>query len=356
MKKVVLLAPTPPPAGGIAGWTVRMLNARLKNDWQVAVVDEKSIGEREVFGKSGKRHLTDELKRCFIIWKGLWKELKDPDTKVVQSCIPAYSLCMIREYICACITKLHRRKFIIHFRCTVPNIVKRPYERFILKRMCNISDMIFSLNTQTSKYLSRITRTPIELIPNFISEEELIPERTVSKELKRIVYVGGLSEKKGIRDIITIAEKLPDIQFVLIGKGDSQFEEEAKKKDIKNVIFTGEKDRTEVKQELLQSDAFIFMTYFTGEGFSNSLCEAMAAGLPCIVTDWAANKDMIGNEGGAVVNVGDTEAAVKAINFMRKSEKRQQMSARNINTVRNEYLESIVINKYVDAYECIIEK
>ncbi len=32
--KVVLLAPTP-PAGGIAGWTVRTMNATLKNGWQV---------------------------------------------------------------------------------------------------------------------------------------------------------------------------------------------------------------------------------------------------------------------------------------------------------------------------------
>ena len=48
--KVVLLAPTPPPAGGIAGWTVRMMSAKLKNNWQVVVVDEKVTGDRQVFG------------------------------------------------------------------------------------------------------------------------------------------------------------------------------------------------------------------------------------------------------------------------------------------------------------------
>ena len=40
--KVVLLAQTPPPHGGIAGWTERMLKARLKNGWEVVVVDEKT--------------------------------------------------------------------------------------------------------------------------------------------------------------------------------------------------------------------------------------------------------------------------------------------------------------------------
>ena len=41
--KTVLLAPTPPPAGGIAKWTMRMLNATLKNGWTVSVVDEGQI-------------------------------------------------------------------------------------------------------------------------------------------------------------------------------------------------------------------------------------------------------------------------------------------------------------------------
>lgn len=352
--KVVLLAPTPPPAGGIAGWTARMMEAKLKNDWQVTVVDEKSIGEREVFGKSGKRHLADEFKRCLNIWKGLWKTLKDPDARIVQSCIPAYSLSMLREYICACITKLYGRKFIIHFRCTVPNVVKRPYERFILKRLCNISDMVFSLNKQTTEFLTAITKTTIKLIPNFISEKELFFERTVNEELKRVIYVGGLAEKKGIWDVISVAERLPDIQFVLVGKGDRQFEEEAQQRGNQNIVFLGGMDREDVKKELMKADVFIFMTYFTGEGFSNALCEAMASGLPCVATDWAANRDMIGTEGGIVVNVGDINAAVEALLAMRSSEVRKKMSARNIEKVKTEYLEAIVVDEYVNAYEKLV--
>ena len=50
--KVVLLAPTPPPAGGIAGWTERMVKTTLKNDWGVVVVDEKQIGNRELFSSN----------------------------------------------------------------------------------------------------------------------------------------------------------------------------------------------------------------------------------------------------------------------------------------------------------------
>lgn len=353
MSKVVLLAPTPPPAGGIAGWTARMMDAHLKNGWQVEVVDEKSIGGREVFGKSSRKKLTVEWKRCCQIWKGLRNALQDPEAKVVHSCIPSFVPSMIREYVCACITKSKKRKFIIHFRCTVPNSVKSKLSRFLLRRLCNKSDMIFSLNEQTSAFLRELTHTPIRLIPNFISEAELADAHRIAPELKRVLYVGGLVEDKGIRDVLRIARRLPDMQFVLVGKGNREYEDCAKAQNLTNVVFTGGKDRAGVKEELAKADVFLFMTYFRGEGFSNALCEAMAAGLPCVATDWAANQDMIGADGGAVVKVGDVDAAVAALEAMRSADVRSAMSERNLKKVREQYVQSVVVDQYVDAYESL---
>ena len=98
------------------------------------------------------------------------------------------------------------------------------------------------------------------------------------------------------------------------------------------------------------------MTYFRGEGFSNALAEAMAAGLPCIVTDWAANKDMIGDDGGVVVAVKDVEATTEALNAMMPAEVRLAQSDWNIKKVRAEYIDSIVLDRYVDIYDMILRK
>ena len=355
MSKVILLAPTPPPAGGIAGWTARMMDAKLKNNWKVLVVDEKSIGNREVFGVKGRKKYTVEIKRCFKIWRDLWNSLKDPEVKVVHSCIPAYTPGMLREYVCACITKIKHRKFIIHFRCTVPNTINSKLALNVLKRLCNKSDLIMVLNEQSRVYLNSVSKTQNIIIPNFISKDEVTNQHHIREEIKRIIYVGGLVEGKGIYEILAIAKQLSDIQFILIGKGNNVFEYEAKSEKLDNVIFTGEMDRPEVKQELMNADLFLFMTHFRGEGFSNALCEAMAVGLPCVVTDWAANKDMIGNQGGIVVNVGDIDGAISAIKEMRNKSIRQKMSENNIRKVNDEYTETIVVNKYVDAYEMIIK-
>lgn len=350
-KKVILLAPTPPPAGGIAGWTVRMMNAKLKNGWQVVVVDEKVSGDRQVFGDQSKRKLSAEIKRCFRIWGDLKKALKDPEARVVHSCIPSMTLSMLREYVCACITKTRGRQFIIHYRCTVPNTTKGKMGHFMLKRLCNKSDLIITLNTQTGEYLEKITKTPLQLIPNFISESELAESHAIRETVEKVLYVGGVIETKGAYEALELAHRFPHIEFRLVGKAASEVEEYARQKGISNAVFTGPKDRNGVKAELADADVFLFMTYFRGEGFSNALAEAMAAGLPCIATDWAANKDMIGTEGGAVVAVKDVDAAEKALNAMMSADVRKKQSQANIQKVKAEYVDSVVIDQYVDVYE-----
>lgn len=352
-KKVVLLAPTPPPAGGIAGWTVRMMNATLKNGWTVEVVDEKVIGRRRGFGEGSRRNLFVEAKRCFRIWNGLKRALKDPEATVVHSCIPSVTSSMLREYVCACIAKKRGRRFIIHYRCTVPNTTKGRLGHFMLKRLCDKSDLIITLNSQTDDFLSRVTRTPCRQIPNFISSEELEVAHEIRPKVKNALYVGGIVKSKGVYDLLELAKRFPDIQFRFVGKGDSNVERFAIENGITNAVFVGEMEREAVKAELKAADVFLFLTYFHGEGFSNALAEAMAAGLPCIVTDWAANRDMVGSDGGAVVNVGDVDAAEAALRAILSPEVRAGQSEANIRKVRERYLDSVVLDAYVDAYESV---
>ena len=136
MKKIVMLAPTPPPMGGMATWTLRVLAGKLKNNWESVLVEERIIGKRDMFGNQTKRELRMEIKRCFRIWGDLKKALKDPEALVVHSSIPAGTGSIIREYVCGCIAKSRKRKFIVHFHCTIPNTVRGKLNRFVLKQIC----------------------------------------------------------------------------------------------------------------------------------------------------------------------------------------------------------------------------
>ncbi len=349
MNKVVLLAPTPPPAGGIAGWTMRMLEANLKNGWKVEVVDEKLIGNTETFGEGSKRHLSDEIKRTFQIWSNLRRILKDENVKVVHSCIPSTTFAMMREYICAVITHQRKRKFIMHFRCTTSNTTQGELGHFVFKKICKISDHIIVLNTPSLKHVKTVCNTSVEIIPNFVDVSEINENKKIEEKVKDALYVGGVIETKGCSLICDIAKKFPDIQFRMVGKAEQTIIDQAV--SLPNVILTGTKEKSEVKEELRAADLFIFLSHFRGEGFSNSLAEAMAFGIPCIVTDWAANSDMIENKGGSIVPVNDVNATVEAVRLELDCERRKEQSRFNVEKVKNLYASNVVLDKYVDCYE-----
>lgn len=351
MSKVILLAPTPPPIGGIAAWTVRMMNATLPNDWKVEVVDEKIIGKREFFGDMTKHDIKSEIKRCHGIWSGLRKALKDKEAKVVHACIAANSMPVLREYISACITKIRGRKFIIHFRCTVPNIVGGRLNVIALKMLCNKADYVMLLNKQSEEYIKRITKTKTVVIPNFVDATEVDNAHEIREKIQRVLYVGGVIESKGCLDIIEVAKNFPDIEFKLIGNPEEACVKAVEK--VPNVILAGTMPHSEIIEEMKQADVFMFLTYFPGEGFSNSLAEAMAAGLPCIVTDWAANRDMIEDKGGVVVSVHGVEEAIGALSYMQSIQVRKTQSIANIEKVKTAYSDKTVQSLYVKCYESL---
>lgn len=351
--KVCLLAPTPPPVGGIAGWTVRMLAAELKNGWTVEVVDEKLTGKRTGFGGRSKPVFSDEVIRCFRIWRQLWRKLRDGDVKVVHACIPASSTAMAREIVSGVITKMHRRKFITHFRCTVPNMVKSRLGRYMLKLLCDLSDCVMLLNKQSEVFVAALTKTRIEVIPNFVEETELEQSHEIRNQITQVVYVGGVIESKGALDLVEVAKGFPDINFRLVGKANARCQEAAHA--VGNVTLVGLLSRNEVREELRNADVFAFLSYFPGEGFSNALAEAMAAGLPCLVTKWAANQDMVGEAGGFVVDIRSPEQAIQALKKMLPQQVRKNQSVSNIMKVKNCYRAEIVLGMYVDCYErCLL--
>ena len=197
-------------------------------------------------------------------------------------------------------------------------------------------------------------RCNVELIPNFVSEGELLDDQREYKEqITDLIYTGGVIAEKGCDVIIRTAECFPEIKFHLIGSIDCKI----KKMNIPaNVVLYGNKDKIFVQQMLRYCDAFLFLTSYWGEGFSNSLVEAMSAGLPCIVSDWAANADMIGSEGGIVIKDKITEETLSAsIHKIAKKEVRARMGIRNANKARKDYSESIIIPKYTLFYDNLIK-
>ncbi len=356
MKKVLLISHFPPPAGGIATWTKRVLSIGLGDDWDIVHINSNTINGRDPF-ENTKRHIKDEYVRSMSIWKQEKQDLKkDPEILVVHTNIPCTVFGMIRETITGLIAKKYKKKFVLHCHCTVPNVVNKGYKRFVFKLFSKLCDGIIVLNKKSFDFVKTLNKkAEVQIIPNFVMESELNFEKKkiINDQIKKVVFVGGVTPEKGCDTIIQAASEMPNIEFNLVGA----ISDEIKNMTIsQNVKLHGVQNADYVKEQLDSNDVFIFLSRYFGEGFSCALTEAMAAGLPCIVTDWAANADMIDyGEGGKVISQQSPKELESAIDELNDKDLRQKMSDFNVERVKKFYLDKVVLKQYVGIYDKVTE-
>ena len=356
MKKVLLISHYPPPAGGIATWTKRVLTKGLPNDWGIVHINSNTINGRDPF-ENTKRHIKDEYIRSKSVWNQEKEALKNEEgIEVVHTNIPCTVFGMIREFVTGRIAKKYNKKFILHCHCTVPNVVNSTFKRFVFKHFSKLCDGIIVLNQKSYDFVKQLNnKAHTMIIPNFVMSEELNFEKkkVISEKIKKAVFIGGVTPEKGCDTIINAASKIKSIEFNLVGA----ISDEIKNMDIPdNVVLHGVQNSDYVKKQLDSNDVFIFLSRYFGEGFSCALTEAMAAGLPCIVTDWAANADMIGyTSGGKVIAQQKPEELVKALSELNDSNIRQKMSDLNIERVKSTYIDKVVLKQYADFYDLVVE-
>lgn len=352
--KVLLISHLAPPAGGIATWTSRVLKRGLEN-WEIVHINLNTINGRDPF-KNPKRKMKDEIIRSLRVWEQEFKALKvEKDIRVVHTNIPCTIFGMFRECVTGCIAKFFKKKFIVHCHCTLPNVVKNKIGKLVFVLFSYICDGFIVLNSKSEKFVKEKTKTPVAVIPNFVMQDELVSENDCckSKELKNIVYVGGVTEEKGCGVVIDAAKFLPQMRFHLVGIVSKEIE---MKKRTENVILYGNCDKCEVKKILCKSDLFVFVSHYFGEGFSCALTEAMAAGLPCVVSDWAANADMIESKGGVVIPPNNVQVLVETIKILANDfSKRKEYSLWNVEKVKKSYIDDIVLKRYTEFYEAVMK-
>lgn len=349
--KVLLVSHRPDYIGGIASWTKRMLKLQC-NEIEFCLVDSSPIN-RDAF-KNTKISFKDETYRSLTIWKNEIKALsKDKMIQIVHTNIPCTLFGQIRETITCLISKAYGKKFVLHCHCTVPNVVKSNISKSYFRVLLKLCDGIVVLNEQSKTFVELLGGKNVRVIPNFVMEDELdfSEKKNVSSSINNALYVGGVTPEKGCDIIIEAAKACPDITFHLVGLVSSEIK---CMKRPSNVKLYGNVDENKVKQFLKMADVFLFLSRFYGEGFSCALTEAMASGLPCIVSDWAANRDMLEGRGGIVLkNPTARDVSHAIIDLSTQVKSRKEMSEWNQKKVKGAYTDKIVLDMYKEFYEMV---
>lgn len=348
---ILLMTVLPPPEGGIATWTKHYLEYCNNNNIKVNIVNMTLVGKRKDNISNMRRSFRDEYKRT----KNIFTELKKSLDKQKYGLVHYNSSCskygIIRDFIM--IRKIHKYNMPIVFEChcNLEHELKTKVKRFFFSLIAKNVDLILVLNSKSEFIAKGLTSKKVIITSNFINNNSLDSARVIQSELKNIVYVGHIQREKGSFELIEVARHFKDIKFTLVGPVGNDIDV---KKCPENMIFEGKKPPEEVKSYLQKADVFVFPSYT--EGFSMSLLEAMASGLPVVATDVGANPDMIENYGGFLCAPQNVQGLISGIDKIKDQNTRKQMSRWNIEKVQNFYTVEKVLKKIFDEYERIMNK
>ena len=263
----------------------------------------------------GKRFRFD-----FLTWWRLRSLLRRLQPAIVQSFIFAANSYVRLKGICPPTARI-----IVSERCV--DSWKSGWQKSIDRRLASRMKMMTANSDSVSKFYRNEIGLPgdlIRVIPNGVP----IPERREPGSLHRelglpedcrvVGFIGRLAPQKNLKDLVWAFHlirqaALQPVALVLIGAGPERDALAAFLSDLGTrhlVHFMGH--RSDASQLLQDFSVFCLPSAF--EGMSNSLMESMAAGVPCVVSDIAPNRELVEHEQtGLIFPTGKAPELARAV-------------------------------------------
>jgi glycosyltransferase involved in cell wall biosynthesis len=269
----------------------------------------------------------------------------------------------------------HRRPIALHLHGAINSVgrsrfalgrmrpVTNAYEALVLRPALRLCDAVFA--TVSDSEFGDLSRrglvsvgVPCKRVPAMVSRRGNPREGTPSQRL-RLVCVGRLERIKGIDLIIQSVAALVgrgrECTLDVIGDGSERGRLErlvARLNLERAVSFKGTLSEAGVQQALQESDIFVSGSH--QEGFSLALLEALAQGLPAVVTDVGSARDVV-RDGVTGYVVDRRDASVLADRVLAAAAQRQEMSSR-CRAVAEPYSSGAVSGVIVDTLEAIASR
>ena len=211
----------------------------------------------------------------------------------------------------------------IHIYMKVSSLI----ERYCLSKI-NEKTRFTGVSQQVCKELEEIgiAKQRITYIPNGVDTKLFKPsdnKKALRKKFKIpeedliILSFGRLTEAKQPLKLIEvfseIEKEMEDVTLVIAGEGEllDKTKEFVRQKKLKNVIFLGYVDEEDKPDLYASSDYYIMTSKYEGQPLT--LLEAMASGLPCIVSDIPNLRIVEDAKCGIIVDFNDEEKATQEI-------------------------------------------
>lgn len=194
----------------------------------------------------------------------------------------------------------------------------------------------------------------IDVIPNGIDLDEFSPADPAPTGPFRLVCVSRLISRKAIdvliRAFATVHNRFPDAALVIVGDGvlDSRLHDLAVRFGLADTIrFAGYQPHE--KMAAFYRSAHMFVLPSRHEGMSNAMLEAMACGLPVVVTNTGGTAELV-EDNGIVVPPDNPDQLATAILTLLDDENRRRHAAQASRTIARKFGWQSCAHRYIETY------
>lgn len=342
---------------GGAERVLTIISGNLASEFDITILTD-TRGEVEYDLPTGTRRIVVTEQADFSKM-GKWKKVfarRNILRKVIKKeQFDAIVIFMERSVLKMCIYTLGMKVPLIGAVRGDPNII---FHGNLKKRIANIwyrrlTRMVLQTQMQ-GEFFDAAIRKKEAIIPNPINENFCV-EPFQGERTNRIVSVGNLATRKDQSTMIDafakIQAKYPDTTLTIYGEGHLRRELEEK------IARYGLEDRILLPgtvENVLEHimDARLFVMTSIHEGIPNALMEAMAIGLPCVVTDCPCGGPALlirHNENGKIVKMKDIDAIAQAMDEMLANPKAAEEMGKKATSVKEDYALAKVTKMWSDV-------
>lgn len=384
-KRILVVAPLPPPMGGVEHAMEQLLRSTLTQKFSITKLNpriRRSNKERGHLNLSGIRAL-------FALCLNISRVLAVNRHKLVYLPISSNRTGFARDAILILLIKLTRRKIVTHYHGgNFDNFYRhstrldRILIRFVLRRV----DTLVVLGDSIKGNFKGIypESKAIEAVPNGVNPNEFARCSThcsgSDDSAFRIFYLGNVSFVKGFYDLMVVYKRLfqkfPYLRLSVAGEiitvdqernilrdyfpPEIQERMDRSSREIDEFLgeaakygatYFGVIDRQTKMKLLTEATVFILPSY--SEGFSMSVLEAMASGLPVVTTNVGAMSDVVEDgRNGYVVRPGDSPALEEKLSILIGDRKLcREMGLRSIEIVNERFDIEEVARRLGDIFD-----
>lgn len=353
--------------------------------YDVVVVSSPDKELKWIEEREGVKTIPLKMARNIELWtdiKALWKMIgvmRREKPYIVHSITPKAGLIsMLAARICGVPVRMHTYTGLVFPTATG---LKQKILIWMDKLLCACATYINPEGQGVANDLRKfnITKKPLHIIGNgnvrgvdaeywkkeSTNEHKLTQNINESRNLQKesndaepftFVFVGRIVGDKGINELIEAFKRLKpnSAKLILVGPYEENLdpvktETKSEIDNNPNIVWVGKQD--DVRPYYEQANAFVLPSY--REGFPNTVLEAGAMDLPCIVTNInGANEIIIPEENGIIVPSKDANALYQAMQrFINEPELVGKMKRNARKMVIDRYEQKFIWGELLKVYQ-----